>query len=77
MGYSFQHSSGALPVTLHLDETEVERPCPTCARVEGGGTVTIRAAADRMSGTATSRCSAGHLVMVNWTREQASPPAAD
>lgn len=68
MSYSFQHSGGALPITLALDEVSVTRPCPTCARIDREGTLTITAPVDRPSGSTPATCTAGHLVMVQWSR---------
>lgn len=70
MSYSFRHDGGMLPVTLRIDEREVERPCPTCARQESDGSVRFTAKVELDAGSTMARCSRGHLVMVSWTRER-------
>lgn len=76
MSYSFQHSGGSLPITLTLEEESVTRPCPTCARVEDEGTVTVRVGTDRSSGSIPASCTRGHLVMVTYTRSDGSSGSA-
>lgn len=69
MAHSFHHSSGSLPITLTLDETEVTRPCPTCKRLEfEDGSITLFVSVERTSGMQPARCERGHVVMVQWTR---------
>lgn len=72
MSQHFQHRGGGLPITLTLDQTEIDVQCPTCERLEYEGTITLKVAAERQSGSTPATCSRGHMTFVHWSRDDAS-----
>lgn len=70
MAHSYRHQGGPLPITLTLDQTDVDVPCPTCARAEYEGTISFKVDGERPNGMTPAQCDRGHLVMVNWSRSE-------
>lgn len=74
MSQSFHHSGGSLPITLGLDEIEIDAACPTCERMGEAGRATAKVDVDRMEGMTPVTCASGHMTLITWSRS-ASPSA--